>query len=260
MQTPSRPLRIGLSCNRFAPDFNRNVYRGKELLYVERDMAAAVARAGAIPYMIANVGDREHLSQVIDDLDGIVLTPGADCSPESYGQTPLRPEWGGDRTRDQFECTLISLARARGLPILGVCRGIQLLNVALGGTLFQDITEQRPDSLVHRDGQRYEALEHHVDLAPDSWVAGIYGCTRLLVNTVHHQGLCEVASQLTPTAWAPDGVVEAVERICADEFMVGIQWHPEWLHSGGPRADVRARGKPVFAAFLDEIRRRQSTR
>lgn len=252
-----RPLRIGLSCNRFAPDFNRDVYRGKELLYLERDSAAALARVGALPYMISDVGDRDYLRQVIADIDGLVLTPGADCSPTSYGQEPLKPQWCGDRKRDEFECTLVSLAREQGVPILGLCRGIQLLNVALGGTLYQDIVELRPDSLVHRDGQRYDQLEHVVTLAPNSWLATIYKTPQILVNTVHHQGVCDIAPDLQATAWAPDGVVEAVELINAETFMVGIQWHPEWLHSQGPRAAERSEGAPIFTAFLAEIRRRR---
>src|SRR5690606_16032197 len=124
--------------------------------------------------------------------------------------------------RDRYERRLVEVALDMGLPILGLCRGIQLLNVALGGTLWQDIETQRPGSLVHRDWHRYDELNHTVRIEPESWLARIYGGgIEQRVNTVHHQALKDVASRLRVTASAPDGIVEAVEWIDDEVFAVG---------------------------------------
>lgn len=259
MSKHPRPLRIGLSANIFPPDPARGFYRTKELQYAEREFIEAVAVTGALPYMVTDVASPTHLARVMDDLDGLILTPGSDCSPKSYGQQPLKPAWVGDRRRDQFECTLVELAQERGKPILAVCRGLQLLNVALGGTLYQDIAHQRPNSLAHRDQQRYDAQGHMVRAAPNSWVAGVYGQTELSVNSVHHQGICDLAGELTATAWAPDGLIEGVEKIDADTFIVGVQWHPEWLTPQGPDAQNRCPGSRIFEAFMAEARRRMGS-
>src|SRR5690606_35945071 len=194
-------------------------------------------------------------------VDGLLLAGGADLSPRSYGEEPLRPEWSGDAIRDAYELALVRHARARGLPILGVCRGVQLLNVALGGRLYQDIRTQEPNSLVHRDWHQYDALGHAIRLEPRSWLSRIYGdATSLQVNSIHHQGLRVLAAPLRATAWAPDGVIEAVELREGDEWMMGVQWHPEWLE--GRTDDVRtgaggrASGGAIFEAFVDECRTR----
>lgn len=171
----------------------------------------------------------------------------------------MRPEWGGDATRDVYELRLVERARHRGLPVLGICRGIQLINVALGGRLYQDITTQRDDALVHRDWHQYDALGHALRIEPGSWVSRIYrGATDLEINSIHHQGIRALAPGLRATAWAPDGVIEAVQMQDDAEWIMGVQWHPEWLEArtDDPRcgAGGRASGDAIFEAFVDRCR------
>lgn len=254
------PLRVGITCGLLAPDPERALFKGKPLAYGEAHLSAAIARAGALPYLLPDLPDPDHLVALVDDLDALVLSGGSDVSPQQYGEQPLDPRWAGDPARDAYEIILINAARARHLPILGVCRGHQLLNVALGGGMYQDIATQVPDTHGHRDWDRYDDNEHVVRIAPDSWLAGVHGAGEHLVNSVHHQAVRTVAPGLTATAWSSDGLVEAVERITDDDFLVGIQWHPEWLHTSSPHAARRAPGDPVFAAFVAAVSARHKLR
>jgi putative glutamine amidotransferase len=273
MSTPALPC-IGISSNFMHADPARPVFKGMTLQYLEERMVLSLRCAGAIPLGLPDLKDAAGAQAVLSRVDGLVLAGGADVSPRSYGEEPLRPEWSGDPIRDAYELRLVEAARERGVPILGVCRGIQLLNVALGGRLYQDIVTQRERSLVHRDWHEYDALGHEIRIEPGSWVSRIYGhATTLQVNSVHHQGLRELAAPLRATAWAPDGVVEAVEMREGTEWIMGVQWHPEWLEAGvaetavhapshDPRtaAGGRASGGPIFAAFVDECGARMMAR
>jgi putative glutamine amidotransferase len=244
----TRVARIGITANFFHADAERPVFRHKTLQYLEERLALAVFRAGAVPVMLPDLKTEPGLARVVDLVDGVVLAGGADVSPTSYGQTPI------DAVRDTYECSLVSLGRARGLPILGVCRGLQLLNVALGGTLWQDITLQVDGALVHRDWHRYDDNGHALRVDASSWVGQVYGgVSTLAVNSVHHQGVAELAPVLRATAWAPDGIIEAVETTDGGSFVAAVQWHPEWLEAdrvaeGGPDAG-RADGSAIFSAF-----------
>ncbi len=256
---PSRALPcIGISSNFMHADPQRPVFKGMTLQYLEERMALSVHRAGGVPLGLPDLKDPGTAESLLSRIDGLVLAGGADLSPGSYGEEPLRPEWGGDPIRDAYELELVRAARARGLPILGVCRGVQLLNVALGGRLYQDIVTQREDALVHRDWDQYDALGHEIRLEPDSWISRIYGdATRLEINSIHHQGLRELAPPLRATAWAPDGIIEAVEMRDNREWIMGVQWHPEWLEATTELAATgRADGGTIFAAFIDECRGR----
>lgn len=247
-------VRIGISANFFHADSERAVFRHKTLQYLEERMALAIFRAGGVPVMLPDLKDEAAQRAVMGLVDGLVLAGGADVSPPSYGQTPLKDAWRGDAVRDAYECQLVRLALVRGIPVLGICRGIQLLNVALGGTLWQDINTQVEGTLVHRDWHRYDENGHDVRVLGDSWVGRVYdGRGTLTVNSIHHQAIAELAPGLRATAWAPDGIIEAVESTDADRFIVAVQWHPEWLESarvgeGGPDAG-RAAGGAIFDAF-----------
>lgn len=274
MTSSSAPPCIGISSNFMHADPMRPVFKGMTLQYLEERMVLSLHRAGAIPLGLPDLKDAAGARAVLSRVDGLVLAGGADLSPRSYGEEPLRPEWIGDAVRDAYELRLVEAARALGLPILGVCRGIQLLNVALGGTLYQDIVTQREGALVHRDWHEYDALGHELRIEPQSWLSRIYGdATSLHVNSVHHQGLRELAQPLRATAWAPDGVIEAVEMRSGDEWIMGVQWHPEWLelpaervahagHGGDPHtaAGGRAVGNAIFEAFVAQCQARASAR
>ena len=263
---PDRP-RVALSSCIIHEDPQRALFKGKALQFTEQKMAHAVWRGGALPVPLLDLKDRRALEQALASCDGLLLQGGADVAPGSYGEHPLRPEWTGDAVRDRFELEAVEIAVGLGKPVLGICRGHQVLNVALGGTLYQDINAQVEDSLVHRDWHRYEIIEHGVRLAPDSWIARIFaehirtdqpsGAPSLLTNTIHHQAIKQVADALTATAWAPDGIVEAVEDIRDDRWLVGVQWHPEWLdgsEEGGPH---RTPGNPLFQQFAAVCRQRR---
>ena len=254
----ARP-RIGVSCNFMHADPDRALFRGKTLQYVEARMAQAVWRAGGHPVLLVELGDPGAIAAQSADLDGLLLTGGADVAPTSYGETPLRPEWSGDPVRDAYEIDLIRRAEGRGTPVLGICRGVQVIAAAFGGSLYQDINTQLEDTLVHRDWHRYDQLGHDVVVTADSWVSRVYGGTRRLgVNSVHHQSIKDPPHGFDITATAPDGVLEAIERIDDARWVVGVQWHPEWLEpervTKDPDAQGWADGSPIFRAFVDRCR------
>ncbi|MBL9107017.1 MAG: gamma-glutamyl-gamma-aminobutyrate hydrolase family protein [Myxococcales bacterium] len=254
------PLRIGISCGLLPPDPERALFKGKPLAYGEAHLSAAVARAGGLPYLLPDLPDPRLLAALVDDLDALVLSGGSDVSPQTYGEDPLDPRWAGDPERDAYERALISAAVARELPVLGVCRGHQILNAALGGSLYQDIGAQVDGAGVHRDWERYDDNEHPVRIVEDTWLAGVHGAGEHLVNSVHHQAVRALAPGLTASAWSADGLVEALERVDDEHFLVGIQWHPEWLHGRSPHAARRAPGDAVFAAFLAAVAARRELR
>ncbi|HWQ15844.1 MAG TPA: gamma-glutamyl-gamma-aminobutyrate hydrolase family protein [Roseiflexaceae bacterium] len=212
----------------------------------------AIEAAGGIPHLIHLTPDEEVLELHYARCDALLLAGGDDVDPRSYGHQP-RP-WLGATTplRDEVEIALARRAVEEHKPLLGICRGIQSLNVALGGTLHQDIAAELPDALDHREGwdlKRTDLLAHPILLERDSWLAATLGTTELLVNSLHHQALRDVAPALRITARAPDGVIEAVEG-AGPGFVCAVQCHPEELWE---RADPRwAR---VFRAFVELARR-----
>ncbi|MEZ4379822.1 MAG: gamma-glutamyl-gamma-aminobutyrate hydrolase family protein [Nannocystaceae bacterium] len=255
MVAAPRRLRVGLSASIFHADPEREVFRGKTLHYGEEAFCAMVAGAGGLPYVLPDLGDPAPLRAMVADVDALILTGGADIDPAAYGEAPRRPEWAGDAIRDAYERVLFAAAYASDTPILAVCRGLQFVNVALGGDLYQDLPSQRPGPIAHRDDVRYDDNDHDVTIAAGSWLHAVYGATELVVNSVHHQGIRRLAPPLRATAWASDGLIEGIEA--ADgRLLHGVQWHPEWLGPDHPRSHARSRGDRLFAAFLDAVRER----
>jgi len=242
---------IAVSPNCF-PAEDRHFYKNKELEYGDASIAMALRRAEALPSMLYRAGaesDEEMATfakALLPRFQGLVLTGGADLSPTSYGETALKDAWRGERQRDRWEMALYHAAIAQGLPVLAICRGAQLINVAEGGTLWQDLPSLRPDTNVHRSQELYCQLTHAVSLAENTRISALFGSDPLVVNSVHHQGLREVAPCFTATAWAPDGVIETIER-AGTPWVLGVQWHPEWM----PDAPTQQR---IFAAFVEEAR------
>lgn len=200
-----------------------------------------LTQAGTAPVMLPLVGDDEEtLRAMYEVLDGVFLPGGADVDPQSYGaeQHPLCDKT--DPPRDRVETMLVRWAMEDRKPVLGVCRGVQLINLALGGTLWQDLAEQRAGSIKHDYfpfGGRYprDYLAHDVTVEPASRLAEVLGARTLKVNSMHHQGIRALAPALTATAVAPDGLIEAAE-LPGDHYVVGVQWHPEALTEADPRA------------------------
>lgn len=221
-----RPL-IGVSANRFAADPERAVFKNMELHYAELNLLDTVYRAGGLPVIIPDLKHEKPFEEFMERIDGLLLAGGADVSPESYGMKEYDKRWPGDKVRDAYEIGLIKRAEKMGRPIFGVCRGLQILNVAMGGTLYQDITEEKPGSLVHRNWDIYEQNVHEVNVDKGSWLDRVYGKTQLRVNTIHHQGIRNIAPSLKAIAHAPDGVIEAVEDK-QGRYIRAVQWHPEW--------------------------------
>ena len=232
--TTTTPLKIGISACFLHPDVKRSAFGKKTLHYVEQSMSHWVMASGALPVMVPSVtGDTARGDITLDHyaqwLDGLVMHGGVDVWPGSYGEQALKPEWNGDMVRDEYEIALVKAFVAAGKPVFGVCRGLQLINVAYGGTLYQDISTQRPGALQHRDGDRYEHLFHQLQPVPESTLAGLLaGSESYKINSIHHQGIKDLAPGFVAEAHcAEDGMIEAI-RYTGDAFIVAVQWHPEF--------------------------------
>ena len=191
----------------------------------------AVEAAGGIPIILPP--QRDALDEIMAIIDGLLLSGGPDVDPTRYGDTDVHPAtYGIDPDRDQFEIDLFHAALRDAIPVFGVCRGIQLMNVALGGTLIQDVATEHPGAAdvghrQHERGLEDSAVGHNM-LSVDSTLLPIFGNNDLGVNSFHHQAIRDLAPCLTPVAYSPDGLVEAVVmRDNAEVF--GVQWHPELL-------------------------------
>lgn len=207
----------------------------------------AIMEAGGLPVVLPPVTDETVLRGMFDSLDGLLLTGGVDIDPVHYGEQP-HPRLGKVQAeRDAAELPLTRWAVAEGKPILGVCRGAQMLNVALGGSLYQDIETQCGGPIDHEVSVKHECwerLDHGLKLAEDACLAEWLGATELEVNSLHHQALKDIAPQLRVVGRALDGIVEAVEGT-GRGFVIGIQCHPEMLWQTTDR-----RWRHVFRAFV----------
>jgi putative glutamine amidotransferase len=194
---------------------------------------------GAVPWLIPLLpDDRDTMREIFNRIDGIFLTGGVDVDPTRYGETKEPCCGRTDPPRDDVEIQLIRWAIDSGKPILAVCRGIQVLNVTLGGTLYQDLATQIPTALKHdwfptRENPARDYLAHHVDSIAGTRVADCLGIAPAMVNSMHHQAIKTLAPGLRASAVAPDGLIEAVEG-SDDTFIVGVQWHPEELAQRDP--------------------------
>jgi putative glutamine amidotransferase len=217
------------------------------LVGIREGYIAAVIQAGGVPLLLPPHVDPAGLRQMYELLDGLLLAGGGDIAPKLYGEAP-HPQLGEvEHLRDAAELPLIRWAVAERKPLLGICRGMQALNVALGGTLYQDIPSQYSTPLDHDSSSQqrsWEHLDHTVAFESDSRLAALLGTCDLQVNTLHHQALKEIAGGLRVVGRAPDGIVEAVEG-SGEGFVLGVQCHPEHLWSA---ADPRWRR--VLAAFI----------
>jgi putative glutamine amidotransferase len=212
----------------------------------------AVEQAGALPLVIPPLASVAEASTLLDAVDALLLTGGEDVAPARYG-APAHPKLGPvNEKRDATEIALLEAAQARATPTLTICRGVQLLNVALGGSLVQDIPSERPSEIVHDSPHERDARVHDVAVKAGSHLASALGATRLPVNSFHHQAIDEVAEYLRVTAWAPDGIIEGIEWANDDWWVLGVQWHPEELIA---TAEPWDRG--LFRALVERAERRR---
>lgn len=253
----SARLKVGVSSCMMHEDraARITVFNGKPLYYAERSMIGMVLGAGAIPFLVpppesappliagrkptgAEAATPISMEEIVSELDAVIIVGGVDMAPSSYGQTPLQPQWSGDAVRDRYEMELVRTAMKMDRPLLGICRGHQVLNVTLGGTLYQDIPTQVPGSLRHRDQESYDRNEHQLKIHPDSDLARIYGylgkgIDSVTINTVHHQAIQQLGKDLVVEAVSPvDGIIEAVRYAATGAagktYARGVQWHPEF--------------------------------
>lgn len=235
-----RTLRIGVSARIFHPEPGSTGLRSKNLQYLEESIAQWVMSRDVLVFMIPTVNTNGllHPSNITlrhyaRHLDGLVLQGGADVSPQTYSESPTRPEWSGDRARDVYELELLHEFVDAGKPVLGICRGCQLINVAFGGTLYQDVATNVPEAMAHVNSD-YDAHRHAIVFPPGSSLGRMFPkLNRPIVNSIHHQAVKDLGRDIMVEAMSdPDGIVEAI-RYQRASFVMGLQWHPEFHRAGG---------------------------
>jgi len=222
--------------------------RGRSRVRVNEAYTSALASVGLIPLVLPPV-DAAMATAALDDVAGLVLTGGEDVGAEHFGQA-AHPAMGTPHPgRDEYELALARSASERRMPTLAICRGAQVVNVALGGTLIQDIPSLRPSAANHDLSARRAERVHALAIDQGTSLAHIVGDTAITVNSSHHQAVDKVAPPLRASATSPDGIVEALEPKTADWWMIAVQWHPEELTATPEPWDRR-----LFSAFAEAVR------
>jgi putative glutamine amidotransferase len=229
----------------------------KHIHYLEQSVGHWVQSGGALPVLVPPGFSSVTAAHYAQALDGLVLQGGNDVAPTQYGETPLHADWHGDAVRDEYEMELIRAFVAAGKPVFGICRGLQLLNVCFGGSLYQDIHAQHPQAHSHRELGRYENHFHQVDFVPDTHLASLYPQqTQATTNSIHHQGIKDLAPEFIVEARCPeDGLIEAV-RWHGKSYVAAVQWHPEFHLADDP---ATLDDGPILQDFLAAVRRVKSS-
>ncbi len=230
----SKPL-VGI-CPNFKEIGGRNGY------FLQPNYLSIVSGSGAIPVILPLVGNRQEAREVLDRVEGMVLTGGADIDPTHYGQAARHPDMIAPRERTESDFSYAREAKDRGMPVLGICLGAQTLNVAFGGTLLQHIPDDVPGAVSHENG-----AEHAIRIEPGTLLARALGMEAATVNSYHHQGIGELAPGFRISARSPqDGIIEAIERT-DHPFFIGVHWHPERLATSETT-------RKLLRAFVDATR------
>lgn len=258
MSESRRPLIIGLSARMFYPAEGAQGIHSKTLQVLEQSIAHWIMSHNALVVMIPSVvRDGEllrsniQLNDYINYLDGLVLQGGTDISPLAYGEDPIQPAWSGDPVRDAYELELLYAFMKADKPILGICRGMQLLNVALGGSLYQDLPSQFQGSIAH-ESPAYDQHCHSVHFTPNGKFSALFPQTDSgKVVSIHHQGIKKLGNHLQVESLSADGLIEAIS-VQNKSYVVGVQWHPEFHFSNGLEL---LNCSPIIDAFLECARK-----
>ena len=217
----------------------------RQSVWMLPDYLDGIKAAGGIPIVLSLEMSEADADQIVETCDGFLFTGGQDVSPKLYGMEDATGTIVSSPERDKLETLLLSRALQADKAVLGICRGLQFINVFLGGTLWQDLPSQHPSEIVHRQGKPYDAPTHQVLLSGD--LQALLGKDILEVNTLHHQAVKDLGSGLTPMAIAPDGIVEAVQ-MTGKRFVWAVQWHPEYLFRTDSDSQV------IFSCFVEHCK------
>ena len=241
-----KPL-IGIAGNILIMDGGK--FPGMKRAYVNNDYVESIELCGGNAIIIPAKASHDELVSLLELLDGLVLSGGYDIAPDLYGEEPLPQQDFNYKEVDLFYIDLLKIARDLKKPVLGICKGMQAINVAFGGSLFQDLKVQKEGAFKHsQDALRYQA-SHKVDIIPETFLAKCFP-SEIRVNSFHHQAVKEVAPDFQVAAVALDGVVEAIEYT-GDHLMVGVQWHPEMMASFGNK-----QMQTFFQMFIEKCERK----
>ena len=239
-----RPI-IGISSSVIVDEVGS--FAGYKRAYVNKDYVDAVIRAGGVPLIIPFSTDKEVIISQAQLIDGLILSGGHDISPYNYGQEPSQKIGETFPERDTYEIILLEESKKRNIPILGICRGFQLINVAAGGTLYQDLSLIPGNILKHNQVSNPTLKTHKVEIKENSFISSIFG-KETMVNSFHHQVINKVANDFIVVAKASDGAVEAIEHKTY-KFLVAVQWHPEMLAVNCEKA------RELFSKFVEEAKK-----
>lgn len=236
---------IGISGNIQEPE-KRILYQDKSLHLAEASLIETVEKFGHTAVILPVHNNFNHnIDKLISIIDGLILSGGTDVSCELYNETLLNERWKGQIKRDKFEIELLNKAKEKNIPVLGICRGLQLINVAYGGSLYQDIVMYKEGSHPHRNQELYDKLGHNTRVIHDSPLYKLLAKEQIYTNSVHHQGIKELGYNLEIMAYSDDDVIEAIFDPRYD-FLWGVQWHPEWLPD-----DIDQ--NKIFNKFFDKV-------
>lgn len=217
---------IGISANTFV--FEEGDYKGSKYAGVFSNYPEAVLLGGGVPVILPPVKESEQILQQLNTIDLLIISGGADLQPHLYGETPSPLLEKINVERDLYEMELVRLAYAQRIPIFGICRGLQIINVAFGGTLYQDISEFNTDTELHRHKDPREEAYHSVEIVEDSLLHSIFQEKKMQVNSHHHQGIKKLAPGFKVNARSPDGFIEGIEKLDGG-LLLAVQWHPEMM-------------------------------